>query len=712
MFANPPSFFLGFEVYFGHILMRRNKKKVIALSVLFLCIGLCLFFVPDISFAQSKTVAVETGSGGLFGDFIAGLKTFINWVLYKVIFTPITWLASGAIALFEFAVNPDYLSGPSGLLNRSVVYELWKFIRDFFNLFFIFSLLLVAFSTVFQIEKYSIKKMLLSVVLAALFVNFSFPIARFLIDVSNVPMYFFAKQMMNASSGATSASGALEKGALSSTRMEKILLPIRNADDSVNYGDTNISQLFLAIVFMFLFSISLAVLAVMFVIRLTALIVLVIFSPIGFVGAAVPLDAISKYSKEWWDKFNQYLIFGPVAMLMLLVTVRFMSVISEDAFYKQAESIAQGSGADALAKQMILFSIPMIMIWMTISISSKMGIAGAKTVEGWGLKARGWGKGLALGVGRGMASPVTTRAKGLGSGLKERAEKTKGVKLFTPKYWSDRTKEKEEEYKAKFAGRSDSYVRDKHTKAVSESEKKFDDARKSDNDLRKVIDDYNVNPKSQSAEDVEAAVRMLSKRDGFRDVAELNSAITALDRANGGAATAQSAEKRAELIRKADKSLFKDMNDLTSALGHLGNDAKSAAQLIEKVDAGALKGSGAQYTSLISSGALSGNAELQAKLNGRIKKEGHLKTLIDYDIGLGMGRQAAYDKHLSGLTAAEVGKVKGIHGDAATPVDAELRSFVQDQVTSGNWTPQEHIDAYKNLNSQQKVAWRGAGLKP
>lgn len=677
--------------------------------VVFFAVLFCAWFLPMENIALAKTSVTEDSPGGFTGAVLNAIKDGINFILYYVLFVPVTWIATAAIAIFAFATDASMLSGPTGLLNSAPLYELWKFIRDFFNLFFIFSLLLVAFSTVFQIEKYNIKKMLLSIVLAALFVNFSFPIARFLIDVSNVPMYFFAKQMMG-NVGTNSVADAFSSASLGATGLENTLLP-------KGYAGATVTGLFLAIIFMFLFSVTLMVLAVMFVIRLAALIILVIFSPIGFVAAAIPVDALKGYSKQWWDAFNKYLIFGPVAMLMLLVTVRFMGVIQSSVVKQQAGAIASSvaggvDGPDGVARQAILFSIPMIMIWMTINISSKMGIAGAKTVEGWGLKARGWGKGLALGVGRGMASPVTTRAKGLGSGLKERAEKTKGVKLFTPKYWSDRTKEKEEEYKAKFAGRSDSYVRDKHTKAVSESEKKFDDARKSDNDLRKVIDDYNVNPKSQSAEDVEAAVRMLSKRDGFRDVAELNSAITALDRANGGAATAQSAEKRAELIRKADKSLFKDMNDLTSALGHLGNDAKSAAQLIEKVDAGALKGSGAQYTSLISSGALSGNAELQAKLNGRIKKEGHLKTLIDYDIGLGMGRQAAYDKHLSGLTAAEVGKVKGIHGDAATPVDAELRSFVQDQVTSGNWTPQEHIDAYKNLNSQQKVAWRGAGLKP
>ena len=380
--------------------MRNKKKTIVALSVLFLAVS--IFVVSsDCVWAQETAQQAGSGNGGWFGDIVNGMRTFFKWLLYTLIFIPITWIASGAIALFGFAANPDMLSGASGLLNRAVVYELWKFIRDFFNLFFIFSLLLVAFSTVFQIERYSIKKLLLSIVLAALFVNFSFPISRFLIDAANVPMYFFAKQMMSAT-GKSSSSDALAASALSSTRIEQILLPARNADKSVDYENTDISKLFLAIIFMFLFSITLAVLAIMFVVRLTALVVLVIFSPIGFVAAAIPIDALKKFSGQWWDNFNKYLIFGPAAMLMLLVTVRFMSAISEDSWYKQAENLANstaGSGTDAtaLAQQMILFSIPMIMIWMTIGISSKMGVAGAGAVEGWWKKGRGWGQKAAMG---------------------------------------------------------------------------------------------------------------------------------------------------------------------------------------------------------------------------------------------------------------------------------------------------------------------------
>lgn len=81
----------------------RNKKKVVALLLLFFCISICFFMMPDITLAQAKdAAAVQTGDGGMFGSIIKGIKGAIVWLLYYVVFIPITWMASGAIALFEY----------------------------------------------------------------------------------------------------------------------------------------------------------------------------------------------------------------------------------------------------------------------------------------------------------------------------------------------------------------------------------------------------------------------------------------------------------------------------------------------------------------------------------------------------------------------------------------------------------------------------------
>ncbi len=676
-----------------------NKKKALGLLILFFCISICFFSMPDVSLVQASDTATQSGDGGLFGSVFKGIKGAIVWLLYYVIFVPITWIASGAIALFGFAANPDMLSGSTGILNRAVVYELWKFIRDFFNLFFIFSLLLVAFSTVFQIEKYSIKKMLLSIVLAALFVNFSFPISRFLIDTANVPMYFFAKQMMSAT-GKSSSSDALAASALSSTRIEQILLPVRDANDKTkaDLDAVSPSKLFLAIVFMFLFSISLAVLAIMFVIRLTALVVLVIFSPIGFVAAAIPIDALKKFSGQWWDNFNKYLIFGPVAMLMLLVTVRFMSAISEDSWYKQAQNVATntaGSGTDAtaIAQQIILFSIPMIMIWMTIGISGKIGVAGAGAVEGWGKKVRGWGQKAAMGT---MVAPFyNARTRGLATGLKERAEKTRGVKLLTPKYWGDKSKDTEAAYKGLGKGGREGMA---NAKLGLQNKKIYEAAE--ENKKNNVSNSGLLNDLKSGSDVAKAAAAItLADRKAISSPEQLQQAVTALkDNTREISKVMESA--------RGDALEFNNPQEISALLN-------SPAFAKKGSDGKPVQGADGRYE-------LDEKSDMYKDFKSKMKKEGQIKMFADYRIATEIEKESVngpadqrkirndvYNDTIGKLSVDDLAKQGSVHSSLAD--DAGLREYMKEYVDKHKGNYQKTME---KMSASDQDKWTSAGVTP
>ena len=154
--------------------MGRNKKAFIFFgAVFFLCA--VFWLVPHLSFAAEASK--ESVPSGFFGYVFEAIKSAISWILYKI-FQVLVWVGAAAIGLFSFALNADLISGPKGLLNQPVIYELWKFIRDFCNIFFILMLLIGAFSMVFQLSSYNAKKTLLSIILMALFVNFSFPLSQ------------------------------------------------------------------------------------------------------------------------------------------------------------------------------------------------------------------------------------------------------------------------------------------------------------------------------------------------------------------------------------------------------------------------------------------------------------------------------------------------------------------------------------------------------
>ncbi len=74
----------------------------------------------------------------------------------------------------------------------------WQLVRDFINLFFVLILIFIAISTTLGVGRFSDKKIVFRVILAALLVNFSKPITVFIFDISNLAMNFFINNLSSA----------------------------------------------------------------------------------------------------------------------------------------------------------------------------------------------------------------------------------------------------------------------------------------------------------------------------------------------------------------------------------------------------------------------------------------------------------------------------------------------------------------------------------
>lgn len=306
------------------------------------------------------------------------VKQFFVWLLLQVRNFIYLIIASPAAAAFVWAVNPANVSGPQGVLNLPAVYQLWQFIRDFFNLFFILILLFSAFATIFQVDSFNIRNIFKNVLLVALLINFSFPITRFLIDATNVPMYYFINDVIGNGTG---------RGGMIAMNNALAYSGISVGTMTTTGDNNNIVPVLMSIVFAFLFGISLAVLSVLMIIRLVALTLLLIFSPIGFAGALLP--GLNRYGQEWWSKFWSYALFGPAAGLMLVVSLKFME--ASGALFRSMQmvgtDITPGTGEATVVSQVIFFTIPIMLIWFTIGLANKFSIAGAATVVGMGMWA-------------------------------------------------------------------------------------------------------------------------------------------------------------------------------------------------------------------------------------------------------------------------------------------------------------------------------------
>ena len=310
------------------------------------------------------------------------IEDYLIIPLLKIVLKLATVLLSVAETIFEWIVNPATMKA---IMTNSAVYTTWRAVRDVFNVVFIMVLLFSAFATVFQYSKFNYKNVLLNLVLMALLVNFSYPIARFIIDLSNIIMFGFLQSM----GGDNSFMAIIQKSGL------KDIITVANPDAFF---------LLAAAIFTFIFAITLLVIAVLLVIRTVSLTLYIIFSPLAFVGSVLPGTKLANAGNEWWTDFMKNCFAGPIIVFMLYIANVLMSAMASSGgqISHIAESQVGGLGDPASIKSIIMgistFALPVIVLWMGIIQAQKSGIAGAEKVVGYGKKAMGklsgynWGK--------------------------------------------------------------------------------------------------------------------------------------------------------------------------------------------------------------------------------------------------------------------------------------------------------------------------------
>lgn len=362
--------------------------------VLFVALLGCFLLVPG-HFAQA-------GFWSWVGD---SLKDVVIAILYGVFWFFSLFVAIAA-GLFVWVLDTNTFSS---IMNNGAIYTVWLTVRDFCNIFFILVLLFSAFATIFQLEKYEWKKTLPTLIIMALLVNFSFPISRFVIDLANVPMYFFAQNTV----GGSGTISNISEGLLSASNIRGVILPGSQAPEA-SALQYDFVQLLMAVVCMFLFGISFLALSILLLIRLIALVILVMFSPIGFVGMITP--ALHKFAHDWWDKLFKWAFYGPISVMLVLVALVVMKATSEifGATNKMQNITADSANSSFLASVTYL-AIPIVLFWIAITQAEKY----SNDMSGLGIK---WGSQLGRWMGRkGWHMPITYPLKqsGISGGVKQ-----------------------------------------------------------------------------------------------------------------------------------------------------------------------------------------------------------------------------------------------------------------------------------------------------
>jgi len=353
-------------------------------SVLFFCVlaGFLFLSVPQVVFAAyggevqvlsgggKDAAAIAAASDNAQNNPSCGLLNPLGCVLGLV-----KVLMQASASLFAWIVAPG---NQTALLTKPIIYTAWTMVRDLLNVAFILVLLFSAFATIFQVEKYNYKKLLLNIILMALLVNFSFPIARFIIDTSNVLMYSLINRMTYAVNGATGTAKET-MGALAFGSQYATMLDVKSSDMTFQLS---------AIVFGFIMAITLLAIAVMFVIRMVALAILIIFSPVAFVAAIIP--GTSNYSSQWWNSIFKYAFFGPIMIFILYISssliIQMGAQTTLDDFKKQAINQTSSSSDAGVIAAISFYSIPIVILWFGMAAAQSMGGAAAGSVMSYAQK--------------------------------------------------------------------------------------------------------------------------------------------------------------------------------------------------------------------------------------------------------------------------------------------------------------------------------------
>ncbi len=223
-------------------------------------------------------------------------------------------------ASFQFSVR-DF----STYASKQSIKDGWTIVRDLTNIGFIFALLYAATSIILQLKSVDGKRMIGMIVVGALLVNFSAFFVGIVINASNV----LANQIYLAAAGDELLDGTPDlAGKIIKYRntvgngSQTTLAPDQTSTDALSASIMNgLGSATLAIVT----AVVLLAGALMMLTRFLKLLLVIVFSPILFLGLGLPLAR--SWGGEWVKKtlFSEA-FFAPAYLLMLLVASKFIAV--------------------------------------------------------------------------------------------------------------------------------------------------------------------------------------------------------------------------------------------------------------------------------------------------------------------------------------------------------------------------------------------------
>ena len=398
--------------------------------------------------AATSVYNESIGSGDVVSDSLnqfrgkaalRGLADGLSEVVLAVVIGVLAVIAAFCTSFVEFGAKVlDFTLNPSlyNFTSNTMIVQGWTMVRDICNLFFLLVLLFIAMCTILKIEKYHAKKTLLTLIIMALLINFSKPIAVFIFDGSQLLMNFFLSQMGQTGTGQTTST-VVAKATQIADLVYKSLPGYWGSDDT----SLNIAvQYLFAVVFLFMLGVAFFVTALMLIIRIVVIMLLIIVSPFAFFAAIIP--DFSKMSSQWWSSLFEYSYYGPAAAFFLLLATQLDNALPH---LTNSETASQFSAQNfnTTINNIIHYLVVLIFLYASIFMAKKFGGAAGAAIVGNANRFMKWGAGMTKTGGVWGAGARVTGAADVYKGVKQGIGKQPYWRVLTKEGREARSKERQ-----------------------------------------------------------------------------------------------------------------------------------------------------------------------------------------------------------------------------------------------------------------------------
>lgn len=356
---------------------------------------------------------VITDTCDMLGGFTGVGWCFANLVemLVNVVMGTLVGISGSFFDLaFDYSISSESYGGRGNEL--SFLKDSWTLIRDLANLGFIFVLLYMSIQQIISSGKSSVKKDLPKLVIVAIFINFSFFIGSFIVDLSNVlaRAFFTNDTICVTTSSDKPCEGTLSEGLSYALRPQEIIKQSGASLSSAGYEKISpglsilislISGFMLWKIFKAFFSAGF-----LFLGRIVQIWIVLIVSPLAFLnealsGKKIPNGGMAQNVKSWAMGLLENAMVAPLFIMMLYLV--FISLQKINLAFAFTET--QGMFASLIGLFIPVYAITLV-IEKIVSQSKSMAGTFANSVSGIVQKIGGAviGGGLALtGLGFGAA---------------------------------------------------------------------------------------------------------------------------------------------------------------------------------------------------------------------------------------------------------------------------------------------------------------------